>query len=302
MVLQEIGPRKGERIMSANEATLAGQICEIKNIYKGQMVVDGAGVRINRVIGSGRLNYIDPFVLLDEIRSSNPEDYVAGFPTHPHRGIETITYMRSGSFRHRDSRGGGGLLTDGCVQWMTAGRGVLHSEMPEESDNGIWGYQLWLSLPAKNKMVEPRYQHLSPDMIPVVEGNGMNVTVISGAFQDVHGPAKNWLEADYFDVELKKGTVFSFNIDRKMNSFIYVHTGTVSICPAGNAKNVSEKELASFQPGARVEVKGVSARSGFLFLASHPNNEPIARGGPFVMNTEEEIEQAFLDYRNGLLG
>jgi redox-sensitive bicupin YhaK (pirin superfamily) len=266
------------------------------------MVVDGAGVRINRIIGSNRLNHIDPFVLLDEIRSNKPGDYIAGFPTHPHRGIETITYMKHGSFRHRDSRGGGGLLTDRCVQWMTAGRGILHSEMPEKTDGELWGYQLWLSLPAKDKMVEPRYQHLSPDMIPVVEGNGMSVTVISGAFQDVHGPAKNWLEADYFDVELKKGTVFSFTIDKKMNSFIYVHTGTVGICPRGSTQNVSEKELAQLTPGAGVEITGASQESGFLFLASHPNNEPIVRGGPFVMNTEEEIEQAFSDYQQGVLG
>lgn len=287
--------------MSRKEATLKGHACGIKDIHRGQMVTDGAGVKINRIIGSYRLNYIDPFVLLDEIRSNNPDDYIAGFPTHPHRGIETITYMKLGSFRHRDSRGGGGLLTDGCVQWMTAGRGILHSEMPEETGGELWGYQLWLSLPAKDKMVEPRYQHLSPDMIPVVEKGSMDVRVISGTYDGVHGPAKNWLEADYFDVELKKGAVFSLEIDRKMNSFIYVHTGTVSICPAGNTQSVSEKELAVFQPGTLVEVSGLSSTSGFLFLSSYPNNEPIVRGGPFVMNTEEEIEQAFLDYRNGLL-
>lgn len=288
--------------MGLREATLKDQACEIKNISRGQMVVDGAGVRINRIIGSSQLNYIDPFVLLDEIRSSNPGDYIAGFPTHPHRGIETITYMKHGSFRHRDSRGGGGLLTDGCIQWMTAGKGILHSEMPEETDGELWGFQLWLSLPAKDKMVEPRYQHLSPDIIPVIEKGNMNVTVISGTYDGVHGPAKNWLEADYFDVDLKKDAVFRFKLDRKMNSFIYVHTGTVSICPGGNTTKVIEKELASFQPGTQVEVKAASSKSGFLFLASYPNNEPIVRGGPFVMNTEEEIEQAFLDYRNGLLG
>jgi len=288
--------------MRAKEAPLKNQICEVRNIYKGQMVVDGAGVKINRIIGSGRLNYIDPFVLLDEIRSSNPEDYVAGFPTHPHRGIETITYMKHGSFRHKDSRGGGGLLTDGCVQWMTAGRGILHSEMPEKSENGVWGYQLWLSLPAKDKMVEPRYQHLSPEMIPVVEKEGIKTKVISGSYDGVCGPAKNWLEADYFDVQLGQDALFSFRLDSRMNSFLYLHTGEVSICPDGSGGNVGIKELAAFHPGTLVQVRGVSEESGFLFLASHPNNEPIARGGPFVMNTEEEIEQAFLDYRNGLLG
>jgi redox-sensitive bicupin YhaK (pirin superfamily) len=173
--------------------------------------------------------------------------------------------------------------------------------MPEKTEGELWGYQLWLSLPAKDKMVEPRYQHLSPDLIPVIEGKGMHVKLISGSYGGVHGPAKNWLEADYFDVGLTKDALFDFTIDRKMNSFIYVHTGTVSICPGGSTGDVHERELASFQPGTRVEVKGVSDRSGFLFLASYPNNEPIVRGGPFVMNTEEEIGQAFLDYRNGLL-
>ncbi len=286
--------------VKTREASSRGTACGLRQIQKGQTVIDGAGVRINRVIGSSRLIYIDPFVLLDEIRSDDPKDYIAGFPTHPHRGIETITYMKHGNFRHRDSRGGGGLLTDGCVQWMTAGRGILHSEMPEETMGELWGYQLWLSLPAKDKMTEPYCQHLSPDMIPVVEGNGMNITVISGAFMGVHSPAKNWLEANYFDVALEQGSVFSFSIDRQMNSFLYVHTGTVSICTLFT-ETVSEKELVEFQPGTRVEVKGISGTSGFLFLASHPNNEPIARGGPFVMNTEEEIEQAFLDYRDGLI-
>jgi hypothetical protein len=288
--------------MSNKEATVTGQPCGIKTIHKGQMVVDGAGVRINRVIGSHRLNYIDPFVLLDEIRSDDPNDYIAGFPTHPHRGIETITYMKQGSFRHKDSRGGGGLLTDGCVQWMTAGRGILHSEMPEKSEGSLWGYQLWLSLPAKDKMVEPRYQHLSPDMIPIVKKGSMNAKVISGTYEGVHGPAKNWLEADYFDVELKQDAIFSFNIDRRMNSFLYIHTGTVAICSGRSTRNVSEKELAAFQAGTLIEVRGDSSTAGFLFLSSYPNNEPIVRGGPFVMNTEEEIEQAFYDYQQGVLG
>ncbi|MFN8005427.1 MAG: pirin family protein [Terriglobia bacterium] len=288
--------------MSSKEATLKGQACTVKSIYKGQMVTDGAGVRIHRIIGSSRLSAIDPFVLLDEIRSNDPGEYAAGFPMHPHRGIETITYMKRGGFRHRDSRGGGGLLTGGSVQWMTAGRGILHSEMPEQAGGELWGYQLWLSLPAKDKMVEPRYQHLSPDMIPVVEKHGAAVTVISGAYDGVRGPAKNRLEADYFDVELKKDAVFHFKPDGKMNCFLYVHTGNVCICPKGESRTVGERELAHLTPGTEVEITGTPHESGFLFLAAYPNNEPIVRGGPFVMNTEEEIEQAFYDYRNGRIG
>jgi len=195
-------------------------------------------------------------------------------------GIETIIYMKRGSFRHKYSRGGGGLLTDGCFQWMTAGKGILHSEMPEKSDNGIWGYQLWLSRPAKNKMVEPRYQHLSPQMIPVVEKKGIKTKVISGSYEGVRGPAKNWPEADYFDVELDKDAVFHYKRNRKMNSFIYVHTGRVSTSPGRNVQHVSEKELAVFQRGTLIEVRGAANRAGFLFLSSYPNNEHLSEEDP----------------------
>ncbi len=274
----------------------------VVRVTRGQEVVDGAGVRIHRLIGTGELGHIDPFVLLDEIKSANPEDYIAGFPTHPHRGIETITYMKSGNFRHKDSRGNGGLLTDGCVQWMTAGRGILHSEMPEKADGLLWGYQLWLSLPSKLKMTEPGYQHLSPDMIPSAEGDGVSVKLISGTYDGARGPAKNRLEVDYFEVTLDKGSLFKFALDEKMNLFIYAGSGSVTIDPDGTARQVRERELAELSGGTRVVIRGDAFKSSFLFLASYPNNEPIVRGGPFVMNTEEEIRQAFADYRSGALG
>lgn len=274
----------------------------IARVTSGQDVVDGAGVRIHRLIGTGKLNHIDPFVLLDEIKSTDPADYVAGFPTHPHRGIETITYMKSGNFRHKDSRGGGGLLTEGSVQWMTAGRGILHSEMPESADGLLWGYQLWLSLPAKLKMTEPAYQHLSPDMIAGAEGEGVSVKVISGTYEGVSGPAENLVTADYFEVTVAGGAVFRHTLAGEMNSFIYVHTGTVTVDPDGTAQKVDERSLAELAGGSTVVVRGDARGAAFLFLASYPNNEPIARGGPFVMNTEEEIRQAFADYRSGKLG
>lgn len=273
------------------------EIAGIKQITKGQSVTDGAGVKINRIIGSYQLEDIDPFVLLDEIKSDNPVDFIAGFPMHPHRGIETITYMIKGNFRHKDSRGGGGLLSNGCVQWMTAGKGIQHSEMPEHKNGMLWGFQLWLNLPKKHKMVEPRYQHLSPEMIPSVEKEGMSVKVISGSYEGKQGPAQNWVESDYFDVTLDKDVLFRFKKDTGMNSFCYVHTGSVTV----NGEVVHERELAEFNHNAITEIKGNSEKAGFLFLAGYPNNEPIARGGPFVMNTEEEIQQAFLDYRNGVL-
>ncbi len=271
--------------------------CSSKGIYRGQSVVDGAGVKINRIIGSYNLDYIDPFVLLDEIRSNNPEDYIAGFPTHPHRGIETITYMIKGGFRHEDSRGGGGLLTEGCVQWMTAGKGILHSEMPEKRGGELWGYQLWLSLPRKHKMVEPRYQHLSSEDIPVVDRNGMSIKIISGEYDGLRGPASNWVRTHYFDVGLSKGSVFSYAVEPGMNNFCYVHSGEVSICE----RMITENNLAEPDHENPVEIKRASQDPSFLFLAGFPNNEAIVRGGPFVMNTAEEIKQAFEDYQNGIL-
>jgi redox-sensitive bicupin YhaK (pirin superfamily) len=272
-------------------------LCDIKRTIKGQSVVDGAGVKINRIIGSYHLEDIDPFVLLDEIKSDDPDDYIAGFPMHPHRGIETITYMVKGNFRHKDSRGGGGLLSDGCVQWMTAGKGIQHSEMPETNDDGLWGFQLWLNLPKRHKWVEPRYQHLSPEMIPSVDREGISVKVISGTYEGTHGPAKNWVESDYFDVTLDNDALFRFEKDPGMSSFCYVREGSFSV----NGTVVHEHELAEFDHNAIVEIKGDSEKAAFLFIAGYPNNEPIVRGGPFVMNTEEEIYQAFEDYRNGIL-
>lgn len=272
-------------------------VCKIKRVIRGQSVVDGAGVRINRIIGSDKIDHIDPFVLLDEIRSSDPDDYIAGFPTHPHRGIETITYMINGNFRHKDSRGGGGLLTGGCVQWMTAGKGILHSEMPENTSGELWGYQLWLSLPRRCKMVPPKYQHLSPETIPVVERNGLTVKIISGAYDGLKGNASNWVKTHYFDVMLSQGAVFGFDPDTDMISLCYLHSGRVSVC----GRDIGQGNLVAFARKSHVQLKGESECAGFLFLAGIPNNEPIVRGGPFVMNTKEEIVQAFEDYNNGTL-
>lgn len=282
---------------SESEKIMKKEICNIKRMVRGQSATDGAGVKLNRIIATPDIDYIDPFVLLDELRSDNPDDFIAGFPMHPHRGIETITYMIHGNFKHEDSRGGGGLLTSGCVQWMTAGKGILHSEIPEKKDDRIWGYQLWLNLPKKHKMVEPRYQHLSEDTIPHVDKEGVSVRIISGEYDGVKGCASNWVKTHYFDVRLSKGAVFTYEIDPGMNSFCYIHSGEVSICD----RNVQQKYLVEFDNKAHVEITGESEDAGFLFLAGIPNNEPIARGGPFVMNTREEIMQAFEDYQNGAL-
>ncbi|UCF98874.1 MAG: pirin family protein [Spirochaetaceae bacterium] len=282
----------------------------IARIVRGLSVIDGAGVRLHRIIGSPRLNHVDPFVLLDEFKSDNPKDYIAGFPDHPHRGIETITYMITGNFRHKDSRGGGGLLSAGCVQWMTAGRGIIHSEMPEMKDGQLWGYQLWLTLAARDKMIEPRYQHLNPEDIPVLKTNRLTVKLISGSYQGTSGPALTQFPVSYFDIALKKDGLFQLPRSEEENSFLYVHSGSVSVEVSDQPQQVSAGELAllakAAKPGgpagnAQVSVRGMENESGFLYFSAIPHNEPIVRGGPFVMNSEEEIRQAFLDYQTGKL-
>jgi len=273
----------------------------VSRIVRGLSVIDGAGVRLHRIIGSPRLNHVDPFVLLDEFKSDNPKDYLAGFPDHPHRGIETITYMINGNFRHKDSRGGGGLLAPGCVQWMTAGKGIIHSEMPEMKDGRLWGYQLWLTLAAKDKMIEPRYQHLDPQDIPAVTEKGATVKLISGSYLGTSGPALTEFPVSYFDVNLKKDSRFQVPAAQGRNSFLYVHSGTVAVELDDQAQQVSSGELALLADNTEVSVSGREDGSGFLYLSATPHNEPIVRGGPFVMNSEEEIRQAFLDYQTGKL-
>ncbi len=273
----------------------------VEKIVRGRKTTDGAGVRLSRIIGSPELRDIDPFMLLDEIRSTDPADYVAGFPTHPHRGIETITYMVRGSFRHKDSRGGGGLLTDGSVQWMTAGGGILHSEMPEDTpgrEHGVWGYQLWISLPAALKMIPPGYQHIAPGLIPVATGGGVAVKVISGSYAGASGPAESHVPTDYFDASIDDSAVFSYS-GAKTTRLAYVHTGAVE---AADGTRIERGELAVLAPSVPIELKAAGGPAGLLFMASNPNNEPIARGGPFVMNTEDELKRAFDDYAAGRIG
>jgi quercetin 2,3-dioxygenase len=268
-------------------------------ITRALETVDGAGVRLRRVVGNPELSHVDPFVLLDEIRSENPEDYIAGFPTHPHRGIETVTYMIEGNFRHKDSRGGGGLIARGDVQWMTAGRGILHSEMPEIVEGGIWGYQLWLSLPRNRKMTEPRYQAIESGSIPTAEGNGSAVKVIAGEYGGKKGPAGTFYPVHYFDVRLRKDEEFAFSVPKGMKSYAYVHTGNVRIGPDVEANRVHHHHFLQLGPVPEIRIHGNTDSSGFLFLSAAPLDEPIVRGGPFVMNTKEELYQAFRDWETG---
>ncbi|MGA1793831.1 MAG: pirin family protein [Thermoplasmatota archaeon] len=264
-------------------------ICKVDRVVLGSHVTDGAGVSLYRIMPTRTLDNVDPFFLLDEFKSENRDDYIAGFPMHPHRGIETITYMLEGHFTHRDSKGHHGEMGPGDVQWMTAGRGILHEEMPAMDEGKLWGYQLWLNLPKKLKMVPPRYQHLDSKEMPVVDGDGVRVRIISGEYGGKVGPAKNYVPSTYLDVRLFEDSKFELEVDPDMNKFVYVHSGRVSFAEYA----LSHGEVGILGEGTRIEAEGVGESSGFLLFAGVPNNEPVARGGPFIMNTREEISQAF---------
>jgi len=269
---------------------------------RGRDTTDGAGVRLKRIIAQGALPMLDPFLLLDEFRSDDPEDYIAGFPDHPHRGFETVTYLVAGSFRHKDSRGHEGRLGPGSVQWMRAGRGVIHSEMPMQENGLSWGFQLWLNLPSRLKMSEPAYQDITPDRIPRVTGKGADVKVISGAYGGETGPGKTALPFTYLDVQLERGAHFRHGTGKGDNCFLYCSEGSIETGAPGATQRLMAGSLAVMGEGGTVEAVGGGEGGRFLLCAAPPLNEPVARGGPFVMNTEEEVLQAFEDYRAGRLG
>ncbi len=275
-------------------------IRQITRIIKGQNTSDGAGVKIKRIIGTGELNQLDPFLLLDEFKNDNPDDYAAGFPDHPHRGFETITYMMAGAFTHRDSRGNEGHLTSGSVQWMTAGKGIIHSEMPEQTDGLAWGYQLWLNLPKKLKMMEPQYQDLASETLPVVEKTGIRVKVLAGEYGGVQSPGKSFIPFTYLDVQLDPGTFIFLPAPPDQNAFIYVIKGKVETGPETNFREVKNGFLGVWGEGETVLIKnGGNEKTHLLFASAQKINEPVARGGPFVMNTMGEVKQAFYDYQTG---
>ena len=267
----------------------------LEAIYKGIKTSDGAGVNLTRIIGSPELNMLDPFLLLDEFGSDNPKDYIAGFPPHPHRGFETITYMLNGKFRHKDSAGNEGFLTDGSVQWMTAGKGVIHSEMPEQTDGLIRGFQLWLNLPKEKKMISPKYNDIDVDEIPVIDFVNAKVKIISGELSGVQGPGKPHTGMLYFDISLNVGSDLILPIENGWNSFIYVYGGSVNILD----KQISKSHLAVLSQDGDLKLHSKEREANFILVAGEPLNEPVARGGPFVMNTKDEILQAFSDYQEG---
>lgn len=266
----------------------------------GQPTSDGAGVRLYRVIGGAELPELDPFLLLDEFVSDDPDDYIAGFPEHPHRGFETVTYMLAGRMRHGDNQGNSGLLEAGSVQWMTAGRGILHSEMPEQENGLMWGFQLWVNLPARAKMTAPRYQDIAPAAVPAVALNdGSSARVIAGDLASVNGPVSA-VDAEplYVDLDLTAGSRHTFDLPPDHNAFVYCFGGDVVI-GADEPQTLGYRRLAVLSPGATLTLAAGNDGARALLVAGKPFNEPIARYGPFVMNTREELVAAVDDLRAG---
>ena len=270
---------------------------EVSNIIDPIPASDGAGVKLKRSIGV-EPNYFDPFLMLDEFGSENSEDYIAGFPPHPHRGIETVTYMLAGDFEHKDSTGGQGRMTAGDVQWMKTGSGIIHSEMPAMKEGKLHGFQLWINMPASMKMDKPEYHYIDAVKMSVHKDDDKQIKVIAGKFQKAEGPIKKHnVEPVYFDVELKKDKEFNFEIPSSHNSFIYLIEGEIKIGEKEHDK-VKDSTLILLTRGEKLQVTALTDAK-FLLISGKPIGEQIARGGPFVMNTKQEILQAIDDYHNG---
>ena len=268
---------------------------------RGTPASDGAGVKLTRVIGGGELPDLDPFLLLDEFGTDRPEDYLAGFPSHPHRGFETVTYMLDGRMRHKDNHGNEGLLVPGAVQWMTAGRGLVHSEMPEQEAGRMRGFQLWVNLPAKDKMVDPRYQEFPPEQLPVVTpAAGVTVKLIAGEVDGVRGPiVQPATDPVYLDVELAPGAAWLYPLPDGHNAFAYAFEGALTLGDGDEARPLSAKEMAVLGGGEVLRRRAGDAGARLILVAGRPLREPVARYGPFVMNSKQEIMQAFVDFQEG---
>ena len=276
---------------------------ELERLVAGTPTSDGAGVRLTRVLTQPLQRRLDPFLMLDSFRSDKPDDYIAGFPPHPHRGFETVTYMIAGRMRHRDSTGGEGLLENGAGQWMTAARGVIHSEMREQADGRMEGFQLWLNLPAADKMSPAAYRDIPAAAIPeFVSPAGVKVRVIAGESHGVAGAMQRPVtEPLYLDLHLPAGAEFVQALPPEHNVFVYVYRGEITVGSEAQRVGVQRMAILANQAeadGVRLQAEG---ESRVLLIAGRPLGEPIVQYGPFVMNTREEIEQALADYRDGRL-
>lgn len=273
----------------------------ILRTVRGQPTSDGAGVKLTRVIGTEQLPELDPFLLLDQFGTDRPQDYLAGFPEHPHRGFETVTYMLDGRMRHRDNHGNQGLLTPGSVQWMTAGRGLVHSEMPEQQSGRLRGFQLWVNLPAREKMTSPRYQEFAPEQIPATTpAPGVRVKVIAGAVGQVVGPiVQPATDPLYLDIALEAGAGWEYALPQGHNAFAYAYEGALTVGEGDATGALASHTLAVLGGGQRLQLRAGAQGARLILVAGRPLREPVARHGPFVMNTRQELMQAMADFREG---
>ena len=279
----------------------------LQRVIESIATSDGAGVKLRRSIGSSQFQRLDPFLMLDEFGTEHPDDYIAGFPDHPHRGFETVTYMLDGHMLHQDHMGNRGDLRSGDVQWMTAGRGIIHSEMPQQLQGRMRGFQLWINLPAREKMKPAGYRDVPAAQIPAVDlPGGGRAKVIAGALMTAGratpGPIPG-LTTDplYLDVELVAGSAFAHPVAADYNAFLYLYEGSAAVGPAGDQRPFKTHSAGILSPGDRIEVTAGADGARFILLAGRPLNEPVAQYGPFVMNTRDEIEQAIRDYQSGEL-
>jgi len=281
------------------------QTRQLAAVITGQNTSDGAGVKLKRIVSQQQKNAFDPFILLDEFGSDEPTDYVGGFPDHPHRGFETLTYMLAGAMLHRDHLGHEGHLRAGDVQWMTAAHGIIHSEMPEQENGLLHGFQLWINLPAKEKMKPPHYQEFAAAKIPQVAlANGGYLKVIAGDFVSetgkISGPVTGVsTQPLYFDVLLSPKQQLDIPIDAQHTVLVYVYKGELAV--GALDKVLKAGQLGQLQNGDNIQLATQDQSAQFLVLAALPLKEPVVQSGPFVMNSSEEIEQAFRDYRDGVL-
>ncbi len=267
----------------------------IDKVLKRRITLEGAGVRLKRVLGNDSSSTLNPFLLLDHFGSGNPEDYVKGFPWHPHRGMETVTYMWTGEVEHGDSLGNKGVIKSGDVQWMTAGSGIIHQEMPKKYEGLMQGFQLWVNLPAKKKMTDPKYRGIEKDQIPVVWKDGVKIKIIAGRANGTRGPVRDLsIAIEYFDVELAAGKTFEHATQRKHKVFAYVVEGSIEAIN----RHVTTGQCVVLGEGDTV---AISSNEGarFLFVSGEPLSEPVAWRGPIVMNTEEELNEAFKELELG---
>ena len=261
----------------------------MKKILERQITLEGAGVKLKRVLGNDKNSTLDPFLLLDHFGSDNPQDYIKGFPWHPHRGMETVTYMWTGEVEHGDSMGNKGVIKSGDVQWMTAGSGIIHQEMPQKYDGLMQGFQLWINLPAKKKMINTKYRGIEREQIPNIQRDGLKIKVIAGRVDGTEGPVQELaIDIEYFDIELTARKIFEHDTPKSYTVFAYVVDGSLEV----KDKTVMQGHCAIFTEGGHIKIG--SANGGhFLFVSGEPLREPVAWRGPIVMNTQEELDKAF---------